>query len=66
MLRIRSYAVVAFPLYLPAAVFGTIAYLLHRRHRARGGREEPVCCRICGYDLRASEDRCPECGTAIS
>lgn len=38
---------------------------LFRRLR-RNGRGRKGLCAACGYDLRASKDRCPECGTVIA
>jgi hypothetical protein len=59
-----------FPHWLVAAVFGlppltglisAARAALVRHRRARRAR-----CRSCGYDLRATPGRCPECGTAES
>ena len=54
--------VIVLPLWLPlllTSILPTIAMLRWRRahRRLAAGR-----CRHCGYDLRASPDRCPECG----
>lgn len=38
--------------------------ILFGRHRPGVNRAGSFC-RHCGYDLRASRDRCPECGTFI-
>jgi hypothetical protein len=55
--------------WLLMLVFGTLpAAALFRalRRRARRRRVAAGLCGRCGYDLRASRGRCPECGTAAS
>lgn len=54
---IPCWSVVAALLLLPAV---RVTWVVVRRKRRRAGA-----CVTCGYDLRASKDRCPECGTPI-
>jgi len=48
----------AWPFMLSAILPALWVVMFRRRHRFRAGL-----CRVCGYDLRASPGRCPECGT---
>lgn len=40
-------------------------YLLHHNQRVRQRRIQMRLCAMCGYDLRANKERCPECGLPI-
>ena len=47
--------------------FGTLPFLwlLVWAIRREVARFNPRACLVCGYDLRASKERCPECGTPM-
>lgn len=51
----------AVPYWFLLTIFS--AWPLYRAIRWRRGRCRPGVCRQCGYDLRATPNRCPECGT---
>jgi hypothetical protein len=49
-------------LFLLSAILPCFRLLAHRRGEERLGASF---CRSCGYDLRATPGRCPECGTPV-
>ncbi len=57
-----AWAIVAVPHSLLLAMFGIGAIWPLARLRKLNRRQRQGCCVNCGYDLRASPERCPECG----
>jgi hypothetical protein len=56
-----GYFVIGMPFWaicLPLAVATFLGLSMWRRQPKR----TIGCCQVCGYDLRATADRCPECG----
>lgn len=54
------YSAIIVPIWMPLAILSVLLYVQRRRwlpHRRPEGA-----CAVCGYDLRATPDRCPECG----
>ena len=50
---------------IAAASIGVFLWLLHRETRRRQSRNARRCV-VCGYDLRASPESCPECGMPVA
>lgn len=61
-LKIQSLTI---PLYFPCLIFALLPahyFLRVRRRRRIAKRLAMGCCIACGYDMRATPGRCPECG----
>jgi hypothetical protein len=61
-----TYHIVAIPYWIivpPAAVLPILWLGARRRQRMRAKAGH---CLSCGYDLRESRDKCPECGAAVT
>jgi hypothetical protein len=58
--QVWGHWLIAIPIWLPFLIFAAPAgwWLRGVLRRRRGAHE----CPSCGYDLRATPDRCPECG----
>ncbi len=63
---VRSGIAIGFPDWVPVSATGFASALFLLRVLRRRIRSHRGLCVNCGYDLRATSERCPECGTRIS
>ena len=61
--RMRMLVIPYWSIVLALAIAPATSLLLARRRRWKQRNRR---CLTCGYDLRATPDRCPECGTAVA
>jgi len=59
------YRAVAIPWWAVTALLAIAPSVTIWRWAGRRNQRMLGLCEVCGYDLRASHERCPECGTAI-
>jgi hypothetical protein len=65
--RLRTPRHVVVPLWAPTAALlaPSVIQILSRRRRIARHRAAHGLCPDCGYDLRVTPDRCPECGAGM-
>jgi len=62
----NNYFFFLLPYWFPLTVSGCFLAWWMMSRRSGSGRREGNLCLNCGYDLRATPDRCPECGTVTA
>ena len=60
-----NYRYIVMPFWYPVALLSVALLLGLRKFWKRRHWGSPGVCRACGYDVRFSGERCPECGEAI-
>lgn len=60
---LTSFQEINLPIWLVSILFGFWPFSVWRGNRRRAKRAKLGQCLECGYDLRGTPNRCPECGT---